>query len=56
MGFTPLTAVHAANALVNFEQSPEEVFVPEILDSHYLNILGLEARVETWRTSGGTNP
>ena len=56
IGFSPLTAVHAANALVNFEQPPDKVFASDILDSKYLTLLGLEDRVETWRTKGGSNP
>lgn len=54
-GFSPLTAVHAANALVNFEKPQKNVFVPEMLDSDYLKLLGLEHRLETWRSNGGSN-
>ena len=54
-GFSPLTAVHAANALVNFEQAPDKVFVSGMLDSTYLSHLGLEDRIETWRSKGDSN-
>lgn len=54
-GFCPLTAVHAADALVHFEQSPDKVFIPGLLDSAYLNHLGLEDRIETWRSKRDPN-
>jgi HD-like signal output (HDOD) protein len=54
-GFSPLTAVHAANALVDFEPSPDKVFIPGMLDSAYLNQLGLEDRIETWRSKRDPN-
>jgi HD-like signal output (HDOD) protein len=40
MEFTPLTAVHVANAMVNGE---------ERLDRDYIAALGLEDRLESWR-------
>jgi HD-like signal output (HDOD) protein len=48
-GFTPLTAVHVANAL-EYEGSAEtdELPVP-VLDAAYLRNLGLEDRVDLWR-------
>jgi putative nucleotidyltransferase with HDIG domain len=58
IGFSPLTAVHAANALVNFEGPREDVFVSEKLDSSYLKLLGLDDRLEAWRpndSSSGVN-
>lgn len=54
-GFSPLTAVHAANALVNFERPLDTVFASDTMDSNYLGLLGLEGRVETWRANGGAN-
>jgi putative nucleotidyltransferase with HDIG domain len=52
MGFSPLTAVHAANALVNFDGPRERVFVSEKLDSSYLKLLGLDDRLQAWRSTG----
>ena len=47
-GFSPLTAVHAANVLVHRqEESGNELSVPE-LDSDYLNSLGMIDRVTAW--------
>ena len=53
--FSPLTAVHAANALVNFELPRGQAFVSDILDANYLKVLGLDGRFETWRATGGSN-
>jgi HD-like signal output (HDOD) protein len=48
-GFTPLTAVHAANVLVH-ELNPErEGAVPSKLDEAYLAEIGLLERLPTWR-------
>jgi putative nucleotidyltransferase with HDIG domain len=55
-GFSPLAAVHAANALVNFEGQVERVFESGKLDSSYLKLLGLDGRLEVWRATGGSNP
>lgn len=51
-GFSPLTAVHAANAIVNFEEPPGTVFDSDTLDSKYLSLLGLDGRLDVWRTTG----
>jgi HD-like signal output (HDOD) protein len=47
-GFCPLTAVHAANALVNAQGVAEQVFIPEKLDESYLRLLGLESHLGAW--------
>jgi hypothetical protein len=47
--FTPLTAVHAANAL-EYEGDPNaDGLTLPVIDPDYLQQLGLEARVESWR-------
>ena len=47
-GFTPLTAVHAANVLVHRrDQKQNEYPVPEI-DSNYMDSIGLLDRVSAW--------
>jgi putative nucleotidyltransferase with HDIG domain len=47
--FTPLTAVHVANAL-EYEGSAENDGLPiPIIDAAYLQRLGLEERIELWR-------
>jgi HD-like signal output (HDOD) protein len=49
--FTALTAVHAANAL-EYEGSAEVDGLPvSVLDAAYLQELGLEQRVELWRSA-----
>jgi putative nucleotidyltransferase with HDIG domain len=49
--FTPLTAVHVANAL-EYEGTAETEDLPlPVLDAAYLRNLGLEERVELWRDS-----
>ena len=55
VGFSPLTAVHAANALVNFEGPRDKVFVSGKLDSSYLKLLGLDDRLEAWRPAGDSS-
>lgn len=47
--FSPVTAVHAANAFANADHSPEPVVPSGGMDMEYLAHLGLEDRVETWR-------
>ena len=47
--FSPLTAVHIANALVHTEDSPEAGGTPAALDSAYVAQLGLSERLPTWR-------
>lgn len=54
MLFSPLTAVHAANALVNFEGSLDRVFDLGKLDANYLRVLGLDSRLGTWAST--SNP
>jgi HD-like signal output (HDOD) protein/CheY-like chemotaxis protein len=47
--FTPLTAVHVANAL-EYEGNPDPEGLPSaVMDAEYLKELGLTARVELWR-------
>jgi hypothetical protein len=47
--FTALTAVHVANAL-EYEGSPDaDGLCASVLDTSYLQQLGLEARVQLWR-------
>ncbi len=53
--FSPLTAVHAANALVNLQPGGPVAPVPEELDLDYLATLELDARVERWRAAADTN-
>ena len=47
--FSPLTAVHIANALVPPEDSTEAGGTPAALDSAYVAQLGLSERLSTWR-------
>jgi len=47
--FSPLTAVHIANALVHTEDSTEAGGMPATLDSAYVAQLGLSERLSTWR-------
>jgi len=51
--FSPLTAVHAANALLNFSGPADKLIESKNLDRDYLKLLGLEDRLETWRGKGG---
>jgi HD-like signal output (HDOD) protein/CheY-like chemotaxis protein len=46
--FTPLTAVHVANAL-EYEGDPNDGLSVPVLDTAYLRQLGLEGRVQLWR-------
>jgi len=47
--FTPLTAVHVANALVR-ARAPEAAELPgSQVDAHYLTELGLAGRLEAWK-------
>ncbi|HTL18652.1 MAG TPA: response regulator [Patescibacteria group bacterium] len=51
LAFSPLTAVHAANALVNSHcSSVEQSGAVEELDWGYLRKLGVDKRVEEWRS------
>jgi putative nucleotidyltransferase with HDIG domain len=47
--FSPLTAVHIANALVHTEDSTAAAGAPAALDSAYVAQLGLSERLQTWR-------
>jgi HD-like signal output (HDOD) protein len=47
--FTPLTAVHVANALLYEARPDKEGFVPAQIDGAYLAELGLSARLPHWR-------
>ena len=47
--FTPLTAVHVANALLYEARPDKEGFVPAQIDEAYLAELGLSARLPHWR-------
>ena len=48
VNFTPLTAVHVANALLR-NGAGNDVVAPEPLDQDYLNQLGLTGRVPDWQ-------
>jgi len=48
-GFSPLTAVHAANVLVHETQSESTGGLPPEMDLVYLEKLGLDNKVEEWR-------
>ncbi len=47
--FSPLTAVHAANAFEHASQSPDPNTTSKCLDSLYLDQISLSSRVEVWR-------
>lgn len=47
--FSPLTAVHVADALTHCAAAPERASAEPRLDFEYLNDLGLTARVPVWR-------
>jgi len=49
--FSPLTAVHAANGLLNLEHGSGTGSLGEELDLKYLGALGLEYRVDLWRAA-----
>ena len=53
-GFSPLTAVHAANALVDFGGPTDRLFESSRLDSSYLKLLELDGRLEVWRDTAGS--
>jgi HD-like signal output (HDOD) protein len=55
LAFSPLTAVHAANALVNSRQVQGAASLGEELDLNYLGKLGLDNRLEHWRAAADTN-
>jgi len=48
-GFTPLTAVHVANALAREIPAPDAAQELHCLDMAYLTALGLDTRVRTWQ-------
>ncbi|MBI4657468.1 MAG: HDOD domain-containing protein [Verrucomicrobia bacterium] len=47
--FSPLTAVHAANALIQEHRRNQSRFPPAELDQDYLASLGLRGRLDDWR-------
>jgi putative nucleotidyltransferase with HDIG domain len=47
--FSPLTAVHAANVLVNEVNGQKATAANAAIDARYLAELGLEGRIEIWR-------
>ncbi len=51
LAFSPLTAVHAANALINFPPPPDHKSMVEELDLKYLGRLGLDSRLGYWRAA-----
>lgn len=55
LAFSPLTAVHAADALVNVQLERSEKTLATELDLKYLGILGLDNRVENWRAAAEAN-
>jgi hypothetical protein len=53
--FSPLTAIHTANALVNFPGPPDRLLdIPE-LDKSYLKSLGLDERLQPWSTMASSS-
>ena len=50
-GFSPLTAVHVANILEHEMRPDASVTISDALDLQYLNDLGLDGRIEEWRSS-----
>lgn len=53
--FSPLTAVHAANVLVQEKHGSDTGSVPSHLDLRYLRDLGLSERVAIWKQALTTN-
>jgi HD-like signal output (HDOD) protein len=53
--FSPLTAVHAAGALVNQQLSEDKISLPDELDLDYLQRLGLMGRLSEWRAAAEAN-
>jgi HD-like signal output (HDOD) protein/ActR/RegA family two-component response regulator len=54
--FSPITAVHVANALDYQQTSEHEGFVPPELDIAYLDELGLRERLPEWLNGKPENP
>jgi HD-like signal output (HDOD) protein len=54
-GFSALTAVHAADALVNVQSDHQSEALAAELDLKYLTSLGLENRLEAWRAAAEAN-
>lgn len=46
--FSPLTAVHAADAILYVDGARDRIFLPGKLDASYLKLLGLENRLDAW--------
>lgn len=53
--FSPLTAVHVATALVNFQATRDENSLKAELDLNYLNQLGMADRLQNWRAASEAN-
>ena len=53
--FSALTAVHAANTLVNLDVPRDQSLSSAKLDAGYLRSLGLDSRVEAWRAQALRN-
>jgi len=55
LAFSPLTAVHAADALIRAHRNQSERSLAEELDLKYLATLGLDSRLEHWRAAADAN-
>jgi putative nucleotidyltransferase with HDIG domain len=55
IGFSALTAVHAANELVNFEAPLHRVFDIKKLEAGYQKLLRSEGRLGGWRATDGSS-
>jgi HD-like signal output (HDOD) protein len=53
--FTPLTAVHVADALVHGAEANGAAVPPDRLDAQYLAELGLTGRIDAWRKAWQNN-
>jgi HD-like signal output (HDOD) protein len=53
--FSPLTAVHVADALTNVHHAPAQEALCEELDLKYLKALKLDHRLEPWRAAADAN-
>lgn len=53
--FSPLTAVHVANALANLQPTQNGLLSEEELDLKYLGKLGRDNRLEIWRAAANAN-
>ena len=48
--FTPLTAVHIADVVMQYTEPAEEVTCPYVLDEEYLKVLDLPTDLEAWQS------